>query len=130
MNEKIAAALRKITEDEALLAKLQACADPDEAYAIVSSVENGFTKEEFIAALEALRASAQNNTDVSNEELSKMAGGIDLSLPANSLVTAPHNPSYAATFTPPFLTVKEERRARKASKFGRVLALPRFLSMT
>ena len=75
MNEKVLAALRKIAEDETLAAKLQACADPDEAYAIVSSVENGFTREEFIAALEALRASARSDTDVSNEELSKMAGG-------------------------------------------------------
>ena len=89
MNEKIAAALRKIAEDEELLAKLRACADPDEAYAIVSSVENGFTKEEFLSALEALRASAQNNTDVSNEELSKMAGGGDWSISISSYVSFP-----------------------------------------
>ena len=101
MNEKIAAALRKIAEDEELLAKLQACADPDEAYAIVSSVENGFTKEEFRAALEALRASARSDTEVSNEELSKMAGGIDLTLPATSFVTPPNTSIYAVTASIP-----------------------------
>ena len=77
MNEKIAAALRKITEDEALLAKLQACADPDEAYAIVSSVENGFTKEEFIAAMEQVKAAIDASTTLSEDDISKMAGGVD-----------------------------------------------------
>ena len=102
MNEKVAAALRKIAEDENLLAKLRACADPDEAYAVASSVGNGFTKEEFLSAMDELRASAQNATDVSNEELSKMAGGSVLTLDGETSTFPPYLTSiYAVTANNP-----------------------------
>ncbi len=89
MNENIAAALRKIVADENLAVKLQACADPDSAYAMVSSVESGFTREEFDSAMEELRASARSDTDVSDEELNKMAGGSDLTMGGNIFTFLP-----------------------------------------
>ena len=75
MNEQIKQFLQKLAGDEALAAKLQACKSPDEAYALASSVAEGFTKEEFVSVMEQLKASAGNSAELSDEDLSKMAGG-------------------------------------------------------
>ena len=77
MNEQIKQFLQKVAGDEALAAKLQACKSPDEAYALASSVVEGFTKEEFVSVMEQFKASAGNGAELSDEDLSKMAGGID-----------------------------------------------------
>ena len=47
MNENIKLLAKKLSEDEAMQAKLKAIRDPDEAYALVSSIQGGITKEEF-----------------------------------------------------------------------------------
>jgi len=70
MNEKIALFLKKIEGDEALAARFQGVKNPDEAYAIAASVQDGFTKEEFIAAMDAIR-----NNELSDADLESLAGG-------------------------------------------------------
>ena len=72
MNEKIALFLKKIEGDEALAARFQGVTNPDEAYAIAASVQDGFTKEEFVAAMEGIR-----NGELSDADLAKMSGGIE-----------------------------------------------------
>ena len=76
MNESIQKLLKKLAEDPETAAKLRAVKDPDEAYAVVSSIQDGFTKEEFIAAAQEIRASMQSSGDLSDEDLSKVAGGV------------------------------------------------------
>jgi len=70
MNEKIALFLKKAEEDEALAAKLRVIRNPDEAYALAASVQEGFTKEEFIAAMDKIR-----KDELSEADLASLAGG-------------------------------------------------------
>jgi len=72
MNEKIKLFLQKVEKDEALAAKFQGITNPDEAYALAASVQDGFTKEEFISAMEQI-----NNGELSQDDLAAMAGGVD-----------------------------------------------------
>jgi len=74
MNEKIKLFLQKVEGDEALAAKMRDIKNPDEAYALAASVQDGFTKEEFVAAMEGIR-----NGDLSADDLGKLAGGVDVS---------------------------------------------------
>jgi len=72
MNEKIKLFLQKVEKDEALAAKFQGITNPDEAYALAASIQAGFTKEEFISAMEQI-----NNGELSQDDLAAMAGGVD-----------------------------------------------------
>ena len=72
MNEKIKLFLQKVEKDEALAAKFQGVTNPDEAYALAASVQDGFTKEEFISAMEQI-----NNGELSQDDLAAMAGGVN-----------------------------------------------------
>ena len=74
MNGNIVMFLKQVEQDEALIAKLNAIKDPDEAYALAASVQDGFTKEEFVAAMEGIR-----DGDLTADDLGKLAGGIDVS---------------------------------------------------
>ena len=74
MNEKIKLFLQKVEGDEALAAKLRDIKNPDEAYALAASVQDGFTKDEFVAAMEGI-----HNGDLTADDLGKLAGGIDVS---------------------------------------------------
>ena len=75
MNETIKAFLQKLAEDNELAAKFNACKTADEAFAVASGAAEGFTKEEFISAMEQFKASVENTGDLSDEDLSKFAGG-------------------------------------------------------
>ena len=72
MNEKIKLFLQKVEKDEALAAKFQGITNPDEAYALAASLQDGFTKEEFISAMEQL-----NSGELSDDDLAAMAGGVN-----------------------------------------------------
>ena len=74
MNEKIKLFLQKVEGDEALAAKLRDIKNPDEAYALAASVQDGFTKDEFVAAMDGIR-----NGNLTADDLGKLAGGIDVS---------------------------------------------------
>ena len=45
MNENIKKLLEKVAQDPELSAKMRAIQDPDEAYKVASSLQDGFTKE-------------------------------------------------------------------------------------
>ena len=77
MNENIKALLEKLSKDEAAVAKLQAIKDPDEAYALVSSIQGGFTKEEFIEAIKSLKDAGEG--ELSDDEIAAAAGGGSMS---------------------------------------------------
>ena len=73
MNENIKLLLEKLGKDEAALAKLQAITDPDEAFALVSSIQGGFTKEEFIDTMKKVQAAGDG--ELSDSEVAAAAGG-------------------------------------------------------
>ena len=76
MNENIKALIKKVMSDEELQAKFQALRDPEEAYKLASSVQSGFTKEEFLAAMTELKKSAETVQKLSDDELDAAAGGV------------------------------------------------------
>ena len=67
--------LEKLAQDPELVVKMSAMQDPDEAYKLASSVQDGFTKEEFITAMRELAAA---NGDLTDADLKKYAGGSDV----------------------------------------------------
>ena len=75
MNGNIQKFLEKLSQDPELIAKMGAIQDPDEAYRLASSVQDGFTKEEFITAMKELAAA---NGDLTDADLKKYAGGSDV----------------------------------------------------
>ena len=80
MNENIKKLLEKVAQDPELSAKMRAIQDPDEAYKVASSLQDGFTKEEFLNAMKEL---AVASGDLSDDDLKKFAGGggsMDVSL--------------------------------------------------
>ena len=70
MNENIVLLLKRAEQDEALVEKFKGISSPDEAYALASSIQGGFTKEEFIAAMDEIRKDELSDTD-----LKSLAGG-------------------------------------------------------
>ena len=76
MNENLKLFLEKLMDDEALAAKFGACKSEDEAYAIASAVQDGFTKEELVETMDAIYR-ANNSGDLSKEDLATVAGGVD-----------------------------------------------------
>ena len=72
MNEKIMQFLQKVGEDAELAAKFKGIANPDEAYTLAASVQDGFTKEEFISAMEQI-----NSGELTEDDLAAMAGGVN-----------------------------------------------------
>ena len=73
MNENIKVLLEKVAGDEGLLAKFSACKSVDEAYELAKELVGGFTKEEFVEAMNALNAA--DDGDISDEDLNAAAGG-------------------------------------------------------
>jgi len=73
MNENIQKMLELLSQDEETMAKLYIIRDPDEAYALVTSIHGGYTKEEFIETMTAINDSI--NQDISSDDLNKVAGG-------------------------------------------------------
>lgn len=74
MNENIKQFLEKVEADQELQAKLAQIKDPDEAYALASSIQPGFTKEEFITEMTRMKEAMDEN--VTDEDLAKSAGGM------------------------------------------------------
>ena len=77
MNENIKLLFEKLGKDEAALAKLKTITDPDEAYALVSSIQGGYTKEEFIGIMKKIAEVTQEG-ELSDEDVSAAAGGIEM----------------------------------------------------
>ena len=75
MNENIKIMLEKLAQDEETQKKLSAVRDPDEAYAIVTAIHGGYTKEEFVETMKALNE--QLNQDLDEKDLATASGGLD-----------------------------------------------------
>lgn len=76
MKDEIILFLKKLTDDTDLQEKMAACRTPEEAYDIASSVQPGFTIEEFTEAMTAVKESIESSEALSDEDLAKAAGGI------------------------------------------------------
>ncbi len=79
MNEKIKEFLQKMAQDDELATKFGACKTPEEAYALATGVVEGFSKEEFVSAMEQVKAALDTSTTLTDEDLSKFAGGDEVS---------------------------------------------------
>ena len=75
MNENIKIFLKKTAADPDLQAKFSQITNPDDAYALASEIQGGFTKEEFIEEMLRLKESMDEN--LTEEDLAKSAGGGD-----------------------------------------------------
>ena len=76
MNENIKKLMQKVAEDESLQAKMQAFTDMDEAYEFASSIQDGFTKEEFTDIMKKLSEKMSDNGELSDDDLASIAGGV------------------------------------------------------
>ena len=85
MNENIKKFLEKVARDPELTAKMRAVQDPDDAYRLASSVQDGFTEEEFISAMEQIKATIDASGTLSEDDIRKMAGGVDWSLVSSAV---------------------------------------------
>lgn len=75
MNENIQKLMKKVSENPEIAAKFSGLTDPEEAFKLASSIQDGFTKEEFMAAVETVKATMEENKELSDEDLNKVAGG-------------------------------------------------------
>ncbi len=73
-NENIRKFLEKVDKDPELQTKLAQIRDPEEAYELAASVQEGFTKEEFVTEMQKMYKAMLN--DISEEDLGKIAGGV------------------------------------------------------
>lgn len=75
MNENIIKLFEKLSQDDELVAKMQACTTPDEAYAVASEAQDGFTQEEFVEAMNEINK-LSGSAELSDEDLELVAGGL------------------------------------------------------
>lgn len=75
MKEELKLFMKKLMSDEELQKKMQACKSPEEAYAIASSVQGGFTFEEFVEAMTKTNSALSQDEELSDEDLAMAAGG-------------------------------------------------------
>ena len=74
MNENIQKFLAKLEQSPELQAQFAKIRNPEEAYKLAASVQDGFTKEELITELKKIYEAAIQ--DLSEEDIAKIAGGI------------------------------------------------------
>ena len=75
MKEEIKLLIQKIAEDKELQHKMMECKSPEEAYAIASSVQDGFAFEEFKEAMTQIYNLSEQEGILTDEDLAKAAGG-------------------------------------------------------
>ena len=73
MNPDIQKMMEIVAQDKELQQKFSVIRDPDEAYALAVSIHGGYTKEELIETVKALREQVTANLD--EKELADAAGG-------------------------------------------------------
>ena len=74
MNENIKKFLAKVEQSPELQAQFSKIRNIDEAYKLAATVQDGFTKEEFISEMKKLYENAIQ--DLSEEDIAKIAGGL------------------------------------------------------
>ena len=85
MNENIKKFLEKVEKSPELQAKFAQIRDPEEAYKLASTVQDGFTKEEFVTEMKKIYEAAI--ADLSEEDLAKIAGGYETSELISAAIT-------------------------------------------
>jgi predicted ribosomally synthesized peptide with nif11-like leader len=73
MNENIKVFLEKMAADSELQARFAQIKDPDEAYELASSIQPGFTKEEFVTEMTKIKEAMDE--DLTDDDLAKSSGG-------------------------------------------------------
>lgn len=73
MNENIKVFLEKMAADSELQARFSQIKDPDEAYELASSIQSGFTKEEFVTEMTKIKEAMDE--DLTDDDLAKSSGG-------------------------------------------------------
>ena len=73
MNENIKVFLEKMAADPELQARFAQLNDPDKAYELASSIQPGFTKEEFITEMTKIKEAMEE--DLTDADLAKSSGG-------------------------------------------------------
>ena len=73
MNENIKVFLEKLAADQELQARFSQLKDPDQAYELASSIQSGFTKEEFITEMTKIKEAMEE--DLTDDDLAKSSGG-------------------------------------------------------
>ena len=87
MNDNIKTLMDKVAQDEELQAKFSQAKNLDEAYVLASSVQDGFSKEEFVEEMTRIREAMEEN--LTDEDLAKSAGGnVDPFMVSVSVATA------------------------------------------
>ena len=86
MNENLKILFEKLEKDEAALAKLKAVKDPDEAYALVSAIQGGYTKDEFLDVVKQIQGAADG--ELSDNEVAAAAGGMSSSVKESIVATS------------------------------------------
>ncbi len=84
MNENIKILLEKIVADEELQAKFAKLRDPDEVYKLAISVQPGYTKEEFITEMKKIYEESMK--DLSEDDIAKVAGGVNMSAVLSAVI--------------------------------------------
>ena len=85
-NENIRKFMEKLAQDQDMQAKFYQLRDPDVAYKLASSLQEGFTKDEFITEMKRLYE--ETTKDLSPEDLEKVAGGVHPGVIVGSAVSA------------------------------------------
>lgn len=77
MNKQLKIFFDKLSDDQSLKEKMAGCKSAEEAYRVASEVEGGFTLEEFQKAMEMAQKATQQDSELSENDLEGVAGGID-----------------------------------------------------
>ena len=85
MNENIKKFLAKVEQSPELQDQFAKIRNPDEAYKLAASIQDGFTKEEFISEMKKIYEAAIQ--DLSDEDIAKIAGGYDTSELISAAIT-------------------------------------------
>ena len=75
MNENLKMFLQKVAADEKMQAKMKSFTDMDEAYDYATSIQDGYSKEEFEAVMVEITKGSSINDEISDADLESVAGG-------------------------------------------------------
>ena len=76
MNENLEKFFQKVSADEKMQAKMKSFTDIDEAYDYATSIQDGYSKEEFEAVMVEITKGSAENDEISDDDLENVAGGI------------------------------------------------------
>jgi predicted ribosomally synthesized peptide with nif11-like leader len=78
VKEELKLFVNKVAADEELQKKMMSAKTPEEAYAVASSIQEGFSYDEFVDTMTKLKT-VIDEQEVTDEDLAKAAGGFSQS---------------------------------------------------